>query len=396
MRRSWRLLGLAAVALAWLVASGLPARALLALRIMDELREPGPRSWLERATPPPSLTRTELAAPGARFAADVYSPAAGHWREPLLLVPGMVPEGKDDPRVSPFATAMARAGFLVVVPNLPSFQGLVVQPANLDEMKAAIAAVAARPDLAPRGRTGVFGVSYAGGIALLAALDPAVARRVSFLVTMGAYADLDSTLLFLATHRTFVAGRSHTVEPDPYSQFVFTRTYEAFLPRARDRELLEAMARRRWADPRAPIADLADSLSPAGRLPYDLFETAAGAARAPELLARLPAGLRHRMATLSPERYDLARLRTSLFLAHSWDDGTVPVGETWRLARLARPHTRVRAILLRTVGHVEAEPWHRHLRRFLAQDLPEAWRLEGWLCALLAERGRDGPIAEGG
>ncbi len=387
MRTRWWLLGLvAAAALVWLWASGSLARALLALEIMDELREPGARSWLSRATPPPRVRATTLAAEGAGFAADVYEPAEGR-AQPLLLVPGMVPEGKDDPRVAPFAAAMARAGFRVIVPDLPSFQSLVVQPANVRELAAAVAATTARRDLAPRGRTGLFGVSFAGGIAVLALREPAVARRVSFLVTMGAYADLDSTLTFLATGRTFVRGRAHHVEVDPYSQFVFVRTYEEFLPDPRDRERLEAMARRRWNDPSAPLADLADSLSPAGRLPYELFVTAAPAA-VPALLARLPAALEQRMAVLSPERQDLSRLRVPVFLAHAWDDGTVPVGETWRLARLLRRHTRVQRILLRTVGHVEAEPWHRHLRRFLAEDVPEAWRLEGWLCALLAERGR--------
>ena len=92
------------------------------------------------------------------------------------------------------------------------------------------------------------------------------------------------------------------------------------------------------------------------------------------------------MAALSPARHDLSPLRTALFLAHAWDDGTVPVGETWRLARQARPHTRVHLVLLRTAGHVEPEPWHRNPRRFLAEDLLEAWRLAGWLCGLLAER----------
>jgi pimeloyl-ACP methyl ester carboxylesterase len=385
MRPRWLFFGLVAALFVWLLASGLPDRALLALRIMDELREPGPRSWLQRATPPPRVHSTTLAARGVRFAADVYEPGGGH-RQPLLLVPGMVPEGKGDPRVPPFAAAMARAGFLVVVPDLPSFQSLVVQPANVRELAAAIEAVAERRDLAPDGRTGVFGVSFAGGIAMLAALDSTVARRISFLVTMGAYADLDSVLTFLATGRTFVRGRAHAVEPDPYSQLVFVRTYEQFLPRARDRELLEAMARRRFDDPRAPLGDLADSLSPEGRLPYDLF-AAARPTPVSALLGRLPAELERRMAALSPERHDLSGLRVPLFLAHAWDDGTVPVGETWRLARRARAHTRVHSILLHTVGHVEAEPWHRHLRRFLSEDLPEVWRLEGWLTSLLGRRG---------
>jgi dienelactone hydrolase len=385
MRWRWVLFVLGTAVLVWLEASTLPSRVLLALQIMNELRGPGPGSWLQRATPAPRARSTTLEARGMRFVADVYEPAGGRYREPLLLVPGMVPEGKDEPHVQPFARALARAGFLVVVPSLPSFQNLVVQPANVQELAAAVAATTRRRDLAPRGRMGVFGVSFAGGIALLAALDPAVAPRISFLVTMGAYADLDSTLAFLATGRTFVRGRAHAVEPDPYSQLVFVRTYEQFLPRSRDRELLEAMATRRYQDPDAPLAGLADSLSPAGRLPYELFVTARPA-RVPALLAQLPPELERRMAALSPARHDFSQLRTELFLAHAWDDGTVPVGETWRLARQARPHTRVHLVLLRTVGHVEPEPWHRNPRRFLAEDLPEAWRLAWWLCGLLAER----------
>ena len=386
MRWRWWLLGLLLAAVAWLVASGLPARAALALEIMDELREPGPRSWLERATRAPRRHVTVVESRAGRFLADVYEPGAGRFRAPLLLVPGMVPEGKDDARVPPFASAMARAGFRVVVPDLPSFQSLVVQPANESELSAAIEALCARRDLAPRGRCGVFGVSYAGGIAILSLLDPVVSARVPFLVTMGAYADLDSVLAFLVTGRTFVRGRAHEVEPDPYSQYVFVRTYEQFLPLARDRALLEAMAARRWNDPGAPIADLAESLSPAGRLPYELFATA-GPSRA-ALLAALPETMRRLMARLSPARRDLSPLRAELFLAHSWDDGTMPVGESWRLARLARPHAAVHLALLHTVGHVEAEPWHRSLARFVRQDLPEACRLEVWLCALLAERGK--------
>lgn len=386
MRWRWVLFVLAAAVLVWLEASTLPSHVPLALQIMDELREPGPGSWLQRATSPPRVRSTTLEAEGMRFAADVYEPAGGRYCEPLLLVPGMVPEGKDEPRVPPFARALARAGFLVVVPSLPSFQSLVVQPANVRELAAALEATTRQRDLAPRGRTGVFGVSFAGGIALLAALDPAVAPRISFLVTMGAYADLDSTLAFLATGRTFVRGRAHKVAPDPYSQLVFVRTYEQFLPRSRDQELLEAMSVRRYQDPDAPLAGLADSLSPAGRLPYDLF-VAARPTEVPALLAQLPPELERRMAALSPARHDFSRLRTELFLAHAWDDGTVPVGETWRLARQARPHTRVHLVLLRTVGHVEPEPWHRNPRRFLTEDLPEAWRLAWWLCGLLAERG---------
>ena len=60
-------------------------------------------------------------------------------------------------------------------------------------------------------------------------LDPARAGRVPYLVTVGAYADLDTVLRFLATGRMVLHGRLRQVKPDPYGQFVFLRTYEEFL-----------------------------------------------------------------------------------------------------------------------------------------------------------------------
>lgn len=385
MRRRWAALAAAAILLAWSGASGVPSRFLLALRILDELRRPGGESWLQRSTPAPLEHRLALEAHGRRFAADLYRPARGRAGMPLLFTVGLVQQGRDDPRVAPFARLLARAGFTVVVPDLPSFRTVRAHPENLRELAAAHAAVTARHDLAPRGEAGLFGVSYGGGVALLVALDPAHAAKAPLVVSVGGYADLDSALRFLATGRTTFRGRPLTVAPDPYGQFVLVRTWQEFLDEAGDRRLLDAMVQRRLARPGAPLTDLAARLTPEGRIIHDLFETASPA-QVPSLLARMPEGLRRRMAELSPARRDFAPLRARLFLVHARGDGTLPVGESERLAALARPHTRVRLVVLDALQHVDPHPWRRDPWGFLTRDLPEAWRLAWWWCDVLALR----------
>jgi len=384
MRIRWLIPILIAAVAAWALASGRVARLTLAVRIVDELRRPGAESWLRRATPAPSRSALALEAAGLRLAADLYRPARGSGRVPVILVPGLVEAGKDDSRVPPFAELLARAGFPVVVPNLPSFRTLRAHPDNVRDLAAALDAVTARADLAPLGRAGLCGISYAGGTCLLVALDPARAARVPFLAAVGAYADLDTALRFLATGRTFHRGRMRIVKPEPYGQLVFLRTYQEFLAVARDSQVLEAMADRRMRDASARLSDLADSLTPQGRLIYDLFETAPPEG-VPELIEQLPPGLRRRMAELSPGRRSFAPLGARLYLVHDRDDGTFPVSEAYRLADLARARP-VRIVVMEALTHVEPEPWRRDPWGFLTRDLPEALRLVGWWYDLLGER----------
>jgi hypothetical protein len=385
MRIRWLILVLLAAGALWAWPSGRVARLTLAIQILDELRRPGPRSWLRRATPAPSRSAITIDGAQTRIAADLYRPARGAGRMPVILVPGLVEAGKDDPRVPPFAELLARAGFVVVVPNLPSFAALRAHPDNVRDLALAFDAVSARPDLAPRGRAGIFGISYAGSIGLLVALDPARAARVPFLAAVGAYADLDTALRFLATGRTFHRGRLRMVVPEPYGQLVFLRTYQEFLPAPRDSQVLEAMAGRRIRDPGARLDDLADSLSAQGRLIYDLFETAPPES-VPGLIERLPPGLRARMAELSPGRQSFAPLGARLYLVHDRNDGTFPASEAYRLAALARGRVPVRMVVLEAIQHVEPEPWRREPWGFLTRDLPEALRLAWWWYGVLGER----------
>lgn len=390
MRRfALSLLVLALAGFAWLAGTGALTRVVTAVRVLDHLWRPRPDSWLERTTPAPLVTPLTLEHGGRRIAAMLYRPATRAGRVPVLFTPGAVQEGADDPRVAPFARALARAGFTVVVPDLLSFRTLRIEPAHAGELGAALEALAARRDLAPRGVAGLIGISYAGGVAMRVAIDPRHAARVSHVVAVGAFADLDSVVRFLATGRMSHRGRGYAQPPDPYGAFVFLRTYEAFITSPTDRAALKAMVQRRLRDPRARLDDLAARLSPEGRLVYDLFERASPA-DVPRLLERIPEPMKRAMADLSPARHDFAPLRARLYLVHDRFDTTIPFTETLALADRARGHVPVRAILLESLRHSDPRPWHADPRRFVTRDLPEAWRLVWWWVALLGERSPGG------
>jgi pimeloyl-ACP methyl ester carboxylesterase len=391
-RAGWIMLATIAIMGAWFVVSGRAARLVLAIRILDDLRRPGSDSWLGRATPPPTVAPLVLATTRGSLLADLYRPPSGAGRVPVVLVPGLVEAGKDDPRVAPFARALARAGFSVVVPDLPSFRTLRVDPDQPRELAAAMAAVLARTDLAPEGRAGMFGISYAGGIALLVATDSTLAARVPFVAIVGGYADLDSSLRYLATGRTIDHGRVRMVKPERYGQLIFLKTFEEFLDSPGDRSILEAMANRRENDPAASLADLAPGLSARGRLIYELFE-GTDPGRVPGLIEALPEGLKTRMAELSPARHGLGGLRAHLYLVHARDDGTFPVSEARRLADMARagPGASMarglpRLVVLDALQHVTLEVGKGDAWQFLTRELPEAVALTLWWYALMGER----------
>jgi hypothetical protein len=59
--------------------------------------------------------------------------------------------------------------------------------------------MAARPDLAPDGRVGIAGVSFAGGMSVAAAGRPGIRDKVAFVFSFGGHADLPRVLRYLAT-----------------------------------------------------------------------------------------------------------------------------------------------------------------------------------------------------
>src|SRR5207302_3854482 len=126
---------------------------------------------------PPPVDRGRAAAPGPP--------------PPLLLVPGLAPAGKDDPRLARAARLLARAGFEVVVPTLPGLTRGRLRP---DDAAPVVAALATRP-----GPWAMVSVSIGAAPAFAAAADPRVRDRVGVLLALGPHASAAATLRFWLT-----------------------------------------------------------------------------------------------------------------------------------------------------------------------------------------------------
>jgi hypothetical protein len=101
------------------------------------------------------------------------------------------PRGLEEPALAAFLGSVAAAGFHAVAPELPDVRGGVVTPETVD----ALVRVAEESD----GSLVLAGASTGGALAILAAADARLARRVERVSAIGPYADLANVLRLVTT-----------------------------------------------------------------------------------------------------------------------------------------------------------------------------------------------------
>lgn len=150
------------------------------------------------------VTESERTLPSRRgpLRARAYEPSIVRTR-PLLLLGGVHALGIDEPRLRHFATEIARSGTLVVTPELPDLQSYLITGRLTDDIEDAALALA-RDTAAQRSgsddtRIGLLGVSFSGGLAIVAAGRPALRDHVAFVFSFGGHASLPRVLRYLAT-----------------------------------------------------------------------------------------------------------------------------------------------------------------------------------------------------
>lgn len=282
---------------------------------------------LSLITPSPASRPLAAVVSEKPAAIDVYTRRSLGRPSGLVLVHGLSPTGKDEPRLRQAAALLARAGWAVAVPTVDGLTRLRLRP---DDARVVVAAAQALRDerYVP---VAVLGISLGAGPGLLAAGDPEIASTVSAVLALGGYASAVELLRYTLTGAyRFEAIRGRQT-PDEAAIAQFARA---------NAELVDAAGRRLVAN-RDP--DALDAL-----------------------VADLPASTRQLLTALSPAE-SLDRMSAPLFLVHGRTDPAVPFTETLRIERRARAAgLPVRAAIVGGVGHVEAgEPG----------ALADVWRL---------------------
>lgn len=359
---------------------GAQARAFVVLSIT--LKTPF-LAWAVRvATDEPRAEETVVAG----VPTTVVRPGGGDRWPVLVFVNGATARGRHHPAVQRLARGLARAGYVVLVPDLPGLARGEISDRTVAATVAVARAAADRPDVRG-GRVGLVGVSVGTTLALLAAEDPALAERVSVVAGIAPYTDLAKVVRLATTGLYREGGRLVRYRHSSFVALAVARSLVSGLPAGRDRRLLVARLRAVDDDAHDPLAGLralsTAHLSPAARAVVELLANR-DPRRFDKLYAALPVQLRAGIERLSPLSA-ARRLRAPVVLASAPHDKYFPLAESRALARAA---TGVELTVTPTLAHAVPKPSFG--------DLAGLFRFDGFVVRALHASSAHGSRARAG
>jgi pimeloyl-ACP methyl ester carboxylesterase len=341
-RRLWRVfyLVLLAVVIGLLVSywSWVDAQVRAAVVISSVLEAPVLTPAAEAVSGEPSFEDVPVAGNPALVARPA---GEGPWPA-IFLVNGTVREGRKLPEVRNLAEGFARAGYVVVVPDLPGLTEARITPQTADATTQVAREISGRPDVED-GEVALVGVSTGATLALLAAEDPALRGKVSLIAGVAPYSNI-KTVLSLATtgHYRRSDGELIRYQADSFLSYVIARSLVAALPPGEDKLTLSGELERVGRESPDPLSGLSsrrtDDLGPGARSVVRLLANG-NPERFAALYADLPADVRHDLEELSPLA-GTGRIRVPVELATGPRDKYFPPSQSYALERVA-PQRRV-------------------------------------------------------
>jgi pimeloyl-ACP methyl ester carboxylesterase len=269
----------------------------------------------------------------------------------MVLVHGIHHLGIDEPRLMNFARAAASSGFSVLTPEVSALADYHVDGASISTIGESTAWLQERLGTGP---VTIVGVSFAGGLSLLAACDPRYAPHIRALVLMGAYDNLARVARFLATSQAeFPDGRTEPYVAHDYGASVFVYSHlDQFFPAADLPVAHDALRDWLWEQP-ADAQALFPRLSPPARATMEILIARQIDRLRPKLLEMIQAD-DSQLSAISPQG-KLGALHAPVFLLHGSTDDIIPSTETlWLEKDIPTPYLRA-ALITPAFSHVDPD-----------------------------------------
>ena len=326
----------------------------------------------------------EIAIPiqGAPLRARAYEPVDGH-RRAVLLVSGLHPSGIDEPRLVRLARQLSGNGLAVVTPDIPELSRFEIKPAITDMIEHAAVWLSGESGLAPDHRIGMMGISFSGGLSIIAAGRPSLTDRVAYVFSFGGHDDVARVLRYLCTgSEPYPPGRVQ-LKPDttggdghdanqpfilpPHDYgvaVILLGIADRLVPSAQVEPLREAVRRYLFASALDSNVDKARAAAE-----FDALNVLAS--KMPEPSATLLRYVNNRdVVHLGPRLLPFIGLygntpglsvskspkpSVPIFLLHGTEDNVIPALESEYLADDLRPHAPVKLLLSGLISHAEAD-----------------------------------------
>jgi dienelactone hydrolase len=280
----------------------------------------------------------------------IYLPE-GHPNAPgLVVLHGVHHLGMDEPRLVSFASAMASCGLRVLTPQLPGIADYHVDRSSVQVIAESARWFASQTALP----VGVLGLSFSGGLALVAAGDPVYRPDFKFVFAVGSQDAMDHVATYYLTGKEIRPdGTTEQLTPHEYGALVLEYEHlEDFVPAGDEAAIRPVLREHLYEDKdaerlaeaklsarqKAETAELMDSNSVATR-------SKLAAANAKHLLE---------MEGLSPHGM-LQTMKTPVYLLHGQADNIIPAAETlWMASEL--PEGSLKEVLVSPVlSHLDLD-----------------------------------------
>ncbi|HEY6011595.1 MAG TPA: hypothetical protein VIX18_09000 [Nitrospirota bacterium] len=355
-----------------LYASPLRRGAMALLILIDNVRPPE-KAVMGKIISDPERMPVTIPTGKKVIHADLYRPKKNGRLVPLLLVHGVDAAGKANKQLVLLAEDLARAGFMVLVPDFEGLKTLHVRISDAEDVLRCFRYLTGVRNAAPRGC--IMGIGYGAGPALLAAADRRIRDEVSVVSTFGGYADLRNVMLFGLTGAYEYGSHRGYAKPDASFRWIFAYRNLDLLRSESDRETLLKIIEKRNHYEVPAAQSLAGSLGPEGRSLHD-FLANDDPGRFAQLYEKLPPAVREQVYQLSPSRA-IPHITASFIIVHGMDDFMIPYTESMRLADAVKGSGRVQLALLPQQRPVEVS----------AGSVTGAWRLFTAIYGLLETTG---------
>ena len=267
--------------------------------------------------------------------ADVYRPRDGEVHGGMLIAVGAAPEIRDHPGVIRLSKTAARAGLVVMIPELyypfyenvlpEDVQGLVdAFGTNVEEIIASYQWLREQPYVDPD-RLGIFGASAGAGIGLVSASDPRISHEIGYFAALGTYYDLVDLVSAITTQSIHYNGHTERWDPWLTSIRVLYNSVISYLPDPEDRDILTRI----FVDEEETARSRVGRLSPRAREIYDALEDR-DVERILDFWGEVSPRDVANLRDVSPSSYVQA-LDTDLFIMHDRSDPYIPYVESRRL-----------------------------------------------------------------
>jgi hypothetical protein len=330
----------------------------------------------------------------ARF----YRPS-GRFSRTILLMPGVHRDGIDEARLVGLAEDLSATGFGVLTIAAPDLQRYKITPEVTDVIEDAVKWASALPEYAPDGKVGLLGISFSGGLSIVAAGRSTIRDRVAFVMSFGGHGDLARVMHYLSSGEVLgdlvaarkssaVYGADH-VGVHPPHDYGLTVVLLSLADRVVPADQVEGLSRgindfllassQVWRDP-------ASTLEREGRRAYarTLPEPSASLLtyvnyhavdKLGLVLLPIVDGLKDHpaMSSLSAERANPPS--APVFLLHGVDDNVIPSVETVLLAEHLKGKADVHGLLSGLITHAEVNR---------TPTAAEVWRLAQFWKQLMA------------